>query len=226
MYDTDHCEVVQVDLSVLGSAINCAVLALLDAGIAMRGVLVATTCVVYDDNDRPGRTVVVDKDETTNYEEDDDDGVVGSGRRGIAVLVTESSFLDNVHVDSDNGSVVVAMRYWWRPRASCTTTTIVQVGQLLWTRTRRRITKRTTTTVWLDLDDVGSRSSSRNRPSWTMFMSIPTTGASLSRCTPLAYRRCSTGCYRPSNVPARAAPRRWRHSLGSSSRGRCRARWN
>ena len=82
MHDADHCEVVQVDGSVLGSAINCAVLALLDAGGAMRGVLVAT---MYDDDDRPGQTVVGDEDETKNYEEDDDDGVVGSGRRGIAV---------------------------------------------------------------------------------------------------------------------------------------------
>ncbi len=79
MHDADHCEVVQVDRSVLGSAINCAVLALLDAGVAMRGVLVATTCVVYDDDDRPGRMVIGDKDETANYKEDDDDGVVGSG---------------------------------------------------------------------------------------------------------------------------------------------------
>ena len=99
----------QADGSVLGSAINCAVLALLDAGVAMRGVLVATTCVVYDDDDRPGRTVVGDEDEKTKYEEDDDDGVVGSGRRGIAVLVTESSSLDNVDADSNDGSVVVAM---------------------------------------------------------------------------------------------------------------------
>jgi hypothetical protein len=80
---------VQADGSFLGSAINCAVLALLDAGIVMRGVLVVTTCVVYDDDDRSGWTVVGDKDEKTKYEEDDDDGVVGSGQRGIAVLVTE-----------------------------------------------------------------------------------------------------------------------------------------
>ncbi len=99
----------QADGSVLGSAINCAVLALLDAGVAMRGVLVATTCVVYDDDDHPGRTVIGDKDEKTKYEEDDDDGVVGSGRQGIAVLVTESSSSDNVDADSNDGSVVVAM---------------------------------------------------------------------------------------------------------------------
>ena len=41
MCDADHCEVVQAAGSVLGGAINCAVLALLDADVAMRGVLVA-----------------------------------------------------------------------------------------------------------------------------------------------------------------------------------------
>jgi hypothetical protein len=46
-----------------------------------------------------------DKDD----KEDDDKGVAGSGRRGIAVLVTESSSLDNVDADSNNGSIVVAM---------------------------------------------------------------------------------------------------------------------
>ncbi len=55
MHDTGHYEVVQADGLVLGSAINCAVLALLDAGVAMRGVLVATTCVVFNDGDRRTR---------------------------------------------------------------------------------------------------------------------------------------------------------------------------
>ncbi len=55
MHDTGHREVVQADGLVLGSAINCAVLALLDAGVAMRGVLVAITCVVFDDGDRRTR---------------------------------------------------------------------------------------------------------------------------------------------------------------------------
>ena len=109
MHDADHCEVVQVDGSVLGSAINCTVLALLDAGVAMRGVLVAATCIVYDDDDRPGRTVVGDEDETTNYKEDDDDGVVGSGRHGIAVLLPESSFSDSVHANSNDRIAIVAL---------------------------------------------------------------------------------------------------------------------
>ncbi len=55
MHDTGHCEVVQADRLVLGSAINCTVLVLLDAGVTMRGVLVAITCVVFDDGDRRTR---------------------------------------------------------------------------------------------------------------------------------------------------------------------------
>jgi len=39
-------QVVQADGSVLGSAVNCAVLALLDAGVGMWGMPVASTCVV------------------------------------------------------------------------------------------------------------------------------------------------------------------------------------
>ena len=105
----------------------------------------ATTCVVYDDDDRPGQTVVGDEDETTKYEEDDDDGVVGSGRRGIAVLVTELSSSDNVDADFDDGHLRLA-------------------GV-----TRRAVINR--------------------------------------RICPRVQR-----------------PRRWRYSLGSSSRGRCRGR--
>ncbi len=75
----------------------------------------ATTCVVYDDDDRPGRTVIGDEDERMNYEADDDDGVVGSGQCGIVVLVMESSFVDNVHADSDDGSIVVAMHTFGSP---------------------------------------------------------------------------------------------------------------
>jgi hypothetical protein len=55
MHDTGHREVVQANGLVLGSAINCVVLALLDAGIVMRGVLVATTCIMFDDGDRRTR---------------------------------------------------------------------------------------------------------------------------------------------------------------------------
>ncbi|KAL3767567.1 hypothetical protein ACHAWU_000230 [Discostella pseudostelligera] len=45
-------QIVQADGSVLGSAVNCAVLALMDAGVAMRGLPIASTCVVIDDMHR------------------------------------------------------------------------------------------------------------------------------------------------------------------------------
>jgi len=38
-------QIVQADGSVLGTAVNCAVMALMDAGITMRGLAVAATCV-------------------------------------------------------------------------------------------------------------------------------------------------------------------------------------
>ncbi len=47
--------------------------------------------------------------------EDNNEGVAGSGRRGIAVLVMESSSSDNVDANSDNRSVVVAMHTFGLP---------------------------------------------------------------------------------------------------------------
>ena len=38
-------QIVQADGSVLGTAVNCAIMALMDAGIAMRGLAVAATCL-------------------------------------------------------------------------------------------------------------------------------------------------------------------------------------
>jgi hypothetical protein len=50
-----------------------------------------------------------------DYKEDDNKGVAGSGRHRIAVLVTESSSLDNVDADSNDGRVVVAMHTFGLP---------------------------------------------------------------------------------------------------------------
>jgi hypothetical protein len=52
-----------------------------------------------------------DKDD----KEDNNKGVAGSGRCRIAVLVAESSSLDNVDADPNNGSVVVAMHTFGSP---------------------------------------------------------------------------------------------------------------
>ncbi len=53
-------------------------------------------------------TAIVGQDDKDD-KEDNDKGVEGSGRRGIVVLVTESSSSDNVDADSNEGSVMVAM---------------------------------------------------------------------------------------------------------------------
>jgi ribonuclease PH len=107
MHDTCHCEVVQANGSVLGSAINCAVLVLLDAGVTIRGVLVQPRALCLT-------TAIVGQDNEDN-EEDNNKGVAGSGRRRITVLVTESSSSDNIDANSDNGSVMVAMHTFGLP---------------------------------------------------------------------------------------------------------------
>jgi hypothetical protein len=59
-------------------------------------------------------TVIVGQDDKDN-EEDNNKGVAGSRQCGIAVLVTESSSLDNVDADSNDRSVVVAMHTFGLP---------------------------------------------------------------------------------------------------------------
>jgi ribonuclease PH len=43
-------QIVMADGSVIGTAVNCAVMALMDAGVAMRGLPIASTFVVVGDN--------------------------------------------------------------------------------------------------------------------------------------------------------------------------------
>ncbi len=59
-------QIVQSDGCVLGSAVNCAVLALMDAGVAMRGLPVASTCVVIHHDD-----VVVEDEEGNSHTQKD-----------------------------------------------------------------------------------------------------------------------------------------------------------
>ncbi len=59
-------------------------------------------------------TAIVGQDDKDD-KEDDDKGVAGSGQRGIAVLVTELSSLNNVDADSNDGSIVVAMHTFGLP---------------------------------------------------------------------------------------------------------------
>lgn len=74
-------QIVQADGSVLGTAVNCAALALMDAGVAMRGLPVATTCLVV------GKQPQIDESciwiDPTAEEE-------SAEKHSIAVLVTEA----------------------------------------------------------------------------------------------------------------------------------------
>ncbi|KAL3807038.1 hypothetical protein ACHAXA_010425 [Cyclostephanos tholiformis] len=107
-------QIVQADGSTLGSAINCALLALLDAGIAMRGVPVATTCAVFDDED------VYDdgEDTTTVWLDPTAEEESGNGNRGIVVLVTNASSASSDGDAPNNigdGAIVVAMHTFGSP---------------------------------------------------------------------------------------------------------------
>lgn len=113
-------QVVQADGSVLGSAVNCALLALLDAGVAMRGMPVATTCVVFDEDVRDGDdNSTMTKNVTTVWLDPTAEEESGDGNRGIAVLVTDSSSSSSSNVnaddDDDDGAIVVAMHTFGSP---------------------------------------------------------------------------------------------------------------
>ncbi|KAL3762635.1 hypothetical protein ACHAW5_001228 [Stephanodiscus triporus] len=133
-------QVIQADGSVLGTAVNCAVLALMDAGVAMRGVPVATTCVVFDERDDRsanvedggrGRTTTTTTTTTAWLDPTAEEESGGGGRRGIAIVVTDASGsssssssslpgcsddydYDHDH-DHDDDEAVVAMRTFGHP---------------------------------------------------------------------------------------------------------------
>ncbi|KAL3805815.1 hypothetical protein HJC23_007776 [Cyclotella cryptica] len=96
-------QILQADGSVLGTALNCAVLALMDAGVAMRGLPVACTCVVVEGRDESGQQQQQHEEERENErsiwidptaEEESAEG------HSIVVLVTESTSSSNNQVAS------------------------------------------------------------------------------------------------------------------------------
>uniref|UniRef100_A0A7S2M291 Exoribonuclease phosphorolytic domain-containing protein n=1 Tax=Skeletonema marinoi TaxID=267567 RepID=A0A7S2M291_9STRA len=92
-------QIVQADGSVLGTAVNCAVMALMDAGIAMRGLAVAATCVAIN---RSPLSRAEDMDiDASDKEQNKSDGVTiwldptaeeesGEGH-GMVVIVVDAS---------------------------------------------------------------------------------------------------------------------------------------
>ena len=93
-------QIVQADGSVLGSAVNCALLALMDAGVAMWGLPVASTCVVIPKSCYDNTTTIDEDDagvETTKEKHDDviwldptAEEEAGAGH-AIVVIVTDDT---------------------------------------------------------------------------------------------------------------------------------------
>ena len=102
-------QVVQADGSVLGTAVNCAVMALMDAGISMRGLAVAATCVVI--NNSSVSPSVEDKDiDRSNQERKKNEKVTiwldptaeeesGEGH-GVVVIVVDASNISKQSISS------------------------------------------------------------------------------------------------------------------------------
>lgn len=121
-------QIVQADGSVLGTAVNCAVMALMDAGVAMRGLPVATTCVFVGKRQRQdesriwidptaeeesseNHSIVVFVTEAETKEEDDDipSDVVTSFTFG-APLSTSGLIQCTESINEHNTAMVAFMR--------------------------------------------------------------------------------------------------------------------
>lgn len=107
--------IVQADGAVLGSSVNCAALALMDAGVAMRGMPVASTCVVIQNN------YVTEKEQDNMDETDGDGGAMvwldptaeeesGEGH-AIAVHVTNMTSSSSPEGGSDVGEIISSFTF-------------------------------------------------------------------------------------------------------------------
>ena len=118
-------QIVAADGSVLGTAVNCAVLALMDAGVAMGGLPVASTCVVvpghcFGDgnnatNDGEGSRVGNDDNAATIWLDSSAEEESGEGH-AIVVLVTDmsSSSLSTTAADDSNddrGGIITSFTF-------------------------------------------------------------------------------------------------------------------
>lgn len=97
-------QIVQADGSVLGTAVNCAVMALMDAGIAMRGLAVAATCVAINksltmdiDTSDTNEKVTIWLDPTAEEES-------GEGH-GMVVIVVDASKIPKQSTSSSVTSI-------------------------------------------------------------------------------------------------------------------------
>ncbi|KAL7444088.1 hypothetical protein ACHAXH_009934 [Discostella pseudostelligera] len=117
-------QIVQADGSVLGSAVNCAVLALMDAGVAMRGLPIASTCVVIDAR---YREVVEEEDESDLHGRKDSKPTVwldptaeeesGVGHATVVLVTDMAASSQNSSIpreddeDDDAGGIITSMTF-------------------------------------------------------------------------------------------------------------------
>lgn len=97
-------QIVQADGSVLGSATNCAVMALMDAGVAMRGLPVAATCVVVGGNGVSSGEI---NEQDTIWLDPTAEEESGEGH-SVVVLVTDAS--DTTQQDSQQ-QIITSFTY-------------------------------------------------------------------------------------------------------------------
>jgi len=110
-------QIVQADGCVLGSAVNCAVLALMDAGVAMGGLPVAVTCVAvpsYHIGNAGGMEddAESEKDATTIWLDPTAEEESGEGH-AIMVLVTDmaSSTISKQSSNDEGGGIITSFTF-------------------------------------------------------------------------------------------------------------------
>lgn len=102
-------QVVQADGSVLGTAVNCAVMALMDAGISMRGLAVAATCVVINNSSVSPSVEDIDIDRSNQERKKNEKVTIwldptaeeesGEGH-GVVVIVVDASNISKQSISS------------------------------------------------------------------------------------------------------------------------------
>ena len=110
-------QIIHTDGSVFGTAVNCATLALMDAGIAMRGLPVACTCVAFGKSDENG-TRHQNRDDSSIWIDPTAEEESAEGH-AIAVLVTEVNSCEN---EADASSLILSSTFG----APITTSRLIQ----------------------------------------------------------------------------------------------------
>ena len=112
-------QIVQADGSVLGSALNCAVLALMDAGIAMKGLPIASTCVVIGEYEKEEGGCHDRKVGTTIWLDPTAEEESGEGHATVVLVTDMSAWSQNASIlhddddddNDDSGGIITSMMF-------------------------------------------------------------------------------------------------------------------